>query len=78
MPTPANDNFPRLMSMGEAVKATSLSRTFLNRLRSEGRFPTAVSLSERRFAFVRQEVDSWIADRIARRDANENRAARAA
>lgn len=70
MPAHANDNSPpALMSMNEAVRVTSLSRTMLNRYRAESRFPVAVSLGNRRFAFVRSEVDAWIADRIARRDA---------
>lgn len=69
MLAPANDNEPpRLISMNEAIKATSLSRTMLNRYRTEGRFPAAVPLGGRRFAFVRSEVNAWIADRIARRD----------
>lgn len=68
MPLPANDNSPpRLISMNETVRATSLSRTMLNKYRAEGRFPSAVALGDRRFAFVRSEVDAWIADRIARR-----------
>jgi prophage regulatory protein len=72
MSTPANDNSPPvLMSMNEAVRATSLSRTMLNRYRAEGRFPVAVPLGDRRFAFVRSEVNDWIEDRIARRGATE-------
>jgi prophage regulatory protein len=66
MPLPANDNSPPvLISMNEAVRATSLSRTMLNKYRADGRFPAAVSLGDRRFAFVR----AWIEDRIARRAA---------
>jgi prophage regulatory protein len=66
--TPANDNTaPTLISMNETVRATSLSRTMLNRYRAEGRFPAAVPLGERRFAFVRSEMNAWIQDRIARR-----------
>jgi prophage regulatory protein len=70
MPLPANDNSPPvLISMNEAVRATSLSRTMLNKYRADGRFPAAVSLGDRRFAFVRAEVNAWIEDRIARRAA---------
>ncbi|MEJ0051568.1 MAG: AlpA family phage regulatory protein [Methylovirgula sp.] len=68
MPAPANENSPPvLMSMNEAVRATSLSRTMLNKYRAEDRFPTAVPLGDRRFAFVRAEVNAWIIERIARR-----------
>jgi prophage regulatory protein len=71
MPTAANDNLPVLISMRDTVRATSLSRTMLNRYRAEGRFPAAVPLGDRRFAFVRAEVEGWIADRIARRGMKE-------
>jgi prophage regulatory protein len=51
---------------------TSLSRTMLNRYRSEGRFPAAVPLGEKRVAFVKSEINEWIAARIAARGANDN------
>jgi prophage regulatory protein len=65
----ANDNAPRLISLKEAAKQTSLSRTMINRYRAEGRFPVAVSLGERRLAFVRDEIIAWIDSRIAGRAA---------
>lgn len=64
---------PTLISLNEAAALTSLSRTMLNRYRSEGRFPAAVPMGGRRIAFVRGEVLAWIQDRIDRR--NERRAA---
>ncbi|WP_438753549.1 helix-turn-helix transcriptional regulator [Pararhizobium sp. O133] len=39
----------------------------LNRYRSEGRFPVAVDLGDRRVAFVRSEVRVWIESKIAGR-----------
>lgn len=63
---------PMLVSMKTACALTSLSRTMLNRYRAEGRFPAAVQLGDKRMAFVRQEVNQWIADRIAARAANDN------
>jgi prophage regulatory protein len=63
-----NDNVV-LVSLNDAVRMTSLSRTMLNRYRAEGRFPIAVPLGERRIAFVRSEVQEWISGRIARRAA---------
>lgn len=64
-----NDNTPALVSLNEACKLTSLSRTMLNRYRTEGRFPVAVVLGERRIAFVRSEVTEWIQTKIAARAA---------
>lgn len=58
---------PILISMKDVCALTSLSRTMVNRLRSQGRFPTPVELGERRVAFVRSEVLTWIEKRIAGR-----------
>lgn len=63
-----NDNTQSLLvSAKDAAAMTSLSRPQLNVLRGRGEFPAAVSLGERRIAFVRAEVIAWVADRIAAR-----------
>lgn len=59
---------PELMSINEAAKATSLSRTSIFKLRERGEFPRAVPLGEKRVAFVRDEVAAWIETRIAARE----------
>jgi prophage regulatory protein len=64
---PSNDNWP-LVSLNDAAKMTSMSRTMLNKLRGRGDFPQAVPLGERRVAFVRQEVMTWIDARVAARE----------
>lgn len=66
--SPANDNI-MLVSLNDAARMTSLSRSMLNRYRAEGRFPAAVSLGERRVAFVASEVRQWIHERVAARSA---------
>lgn len=65
----ANDNPPMLISMNDACRLTSMSRTMVNRYRAEGRFPTAVDLGDRRVAFVRTEVVGWVDAKIASRAA---------
>lgn len=67
--TPSNDNFPVLVSLNEACRLTSMSRSMLNRYRAEGRFVQAVDLGDRRRAFVRAEVEDWIREKIAARTA---------
>ncbi|MER8795272.1 AlpA family transcriptional regulator [Mesorhizobium sp. M0984] len=64
-----NDNSPTLVSLNDAAKMTSMSRTMVNRYRAEGRFPVAVSLGDRRVAFVHSELSDWIAAKIAARAA---------
>ena len=61
-------DFPKLISLNQVCEITSLSRTMINRLRGEGRFPTAVSLGEKRIAFPREEVADWVRKRIAERE----------
>lgn len=63
----ANDNLPILISLNDAAKLTSLSRSMINRYRAEGRFPLAAELGDRRVAFVRAEVLEWIHQKIAAR-----------
>ena len=67
--TPSNDNFPVLVSLNEACRLTSMSRSMLNRYRAEGRFVQADDLGDRRRAFVRAEVEDWIREKIAARAA---------
>jgi prophage regulatory protein len=64
---PSNDNVPTLVSLNDACRMTSMSRSMLNRYRSEGRFPVAVDLGDRRVAFVRSEVADWIQTKISAR-----------
>lgn len=65
--TADNDNTPILISIKEAAALTSMSRPLINILRTEGDFPKAVQLSERRIAFVRTEVMDWIRRHVAAR-----------
>ena len=57
-----------LITIREACRRTSLSRTQINTLRNTGRFPSAVTLGTGRIAFVAAEVEAWISARIAERD----------
>lgn len=58
---------PVLVSLNEICRMTSLSRTAINRWRERGEFPAAVPLGDRRVAFVRSEVVTWIEARIGER-----------
>jgi predicted DNA-binding transcriptional regulator AlpA len=65
------NNIPVLISLNDACGLTSLSRTAINRWRALGKFPRAVPLGDKRVAFVRTEVESWIRDRIDERSLRE-------
>lgn len=59
---------PQLVSLNDACVLTSLSRTYVNRLRASGDFPRPVLLGDRRISFVKSEIETWIEARIAERD----------
>jgi prophage regulatory protein len=65
------DTGPRLIRIKQIQHKTSLSRSHLYHLASVGKFPQSVSLvpggSSR--AWVQEEVDAWIEQRIAERNA---------
>ncbi|NEJ73806.1 AlpA family phage regulatory protein [Rhizobium phaseoli] len=68
MPTASNDNYA-LISLRDTCTLTSMSKTMIHRLRVEGNFPAAVALGEKRIAFSRIEVQSWIQAKLAARAA---------
>jgi prophage regulatory protein len=60
----AKTSFIRL----EQVKArTGLSRSTVYAYMRDGRFPSPVTISDRYVAWVENEIDAWIAERIASR-----------
>ncbi len=64
-----NKSPAHLVSLNECCTLTSLSRTSINNLRAKADFPEAVLLGDKRIAFVRTEVEQWIADRVKSRRA---------
>jgi prophage regulatory protein len=62
------DQRPRLLSMAEVSRRVLFTRIHVYRLISAGKFPRPIKLGEHRIAFVEQEVDDFIAARIAERD----------
>lgn len=59
----------QIVALKDVVKMTSLSRTAINKFRIAGRFPTPISLGEKRIGFVKSEVIAWIEARVAERNA---------
>lgn len=49
-------------------KGLSYSRDHLRRKCKAGEFPKPISVSDRRIAWIEDEVDAWLADRIAMRN----------
>ena len=57
-----------LLSQDEVIQAVGLSRQEIWRRRRAGDFPKPVKLGTRRIAFLKSEIEAWIADRVAERD----------
>ena len=58
----------RFIRSAELKQRTGLSKTTIWRKTREGTFPKAVSLSSGVVAWLEDEVEGWIDDRIADRD----------
>ncbi len=58
----------RLIRLKEVMDKTALSRASVYRFVAEGRFPKQVSLGENSVAWVEEEVDDWITDRVNSRE----------
>lgn len=56
----------RLILLDEVIARTGLSRT---RVYTDAGFPAPVWIGKRRSAWVEDEIDDWINERIAERDA---------
>jgi len=55
----------KFIRIGNVIERTGLSRSSIYAFISEGNFPAQVKLSERCVAWVEQEVDGWIINRIS-------------
>lgn len=63
----------RLYNEAECRETSKYSRAQRWRLERRGEFPRRIRLGVRRIAWVADEVDAWIEQRIADRDAGESK-----
>ncbi len=63
-----NPTAPRLLRLPSVLDRTGMRRSLLYEEMAEGRFPASVKLSGRAVAWPSDEIDAWIAERIAHRD----------
>ncbi|QQQ15648.1 MULTISPECIES: helix-turn-helix transcriptional regulator [Aeromonas] len=59
----------RFIRVREAVARTGLSKSSIYDLMAQGRFPQTIRLGGRTVAFIESEVDAWMAQRVAARNA---------
>lgn len=60
---------PRLLRLPDVIRTCALSRSSIYSLIAAGRFPRPVPLTATARAWRSDELEQWIADRIAERDA---------
>ena len=53
-----------LLRLPQVLARVGLSRSTVYQRMSEGSFPAPVSLGDRAVAWVENEIDAWISDRI--------------
>lgn len=55
----------RLIRRKEVQAKTGLGASSIYAMMKQGKFPKAITLSERRVAWIESDVDQWISERIA-------------
>lgn len=55
---------PRLINRKQVEQITSLSRSSIYLLMSQDRFPKPIQIGDQRVAWVANEIDEWVNDRI--------------
>ena len=58
----------KILSRPEAATRAGFSVSTLKRLEAAGEFPARVQVSPNRIGYVLEEVEHWIAERVAERD----------
>lgn len=58
----------RLIRRKEVQSKTGLGASSIYAMMKQGKFPKAITLSERRVAWLESDVDQWIVDRINSRE----------
>jgi prophage regulatory protein len=62
-----------VLNMPQVLTKVSASRTWLFEQIRAGAFPAPIPLGGRRVGFLLDEVEAWLSDRIADRDAKRRR-----
>ena len=59
----------RVLRLAQVIDMTGLGKTKIYELQAEGRFPMSVRITEHSVGWVEQEVQAWLASRVADRAA---------
>ena len=65
------NTLPELILTSEIVQRIPYSQNHLRRLEAKGSFPKRIRIGTNRVAWVRQEIDNWIAARLNARNGGD-------
>ena len=54
----------QFIRLGEVIQITSLSKTSIYRLISEGTFPKQIQIGKRAVVWVRSDINAWINQKL--------------
>ena len=54
----------QFIRLGEVIRITSLSKTSIYRLISEGTFPKQIQVGKRSVVWVRSDINNWINQKL--------------
>ena len=55
----------QFIRLGEVIQITSLSKTSIYRLISEGTFPRQIQIGKRAVVWVRSDINDWINQKLS-------------
>ncbi len=58
-----------IIRLPQVIKKTGLCRSSIYAAIADGRFPAQIKLTKRSSGWLESEIDQWISDRVADRDA---------
>jgi len=58
-----------ILRLPDVIKITALSRSAIYDLIAKGKFPKQIKLTSRSSGWIESEINQWLDDRIAERDA---------
>ena len=61
----SNQSRPAFIRLKQVLNRTGMSRSTVYAYIREGRFPAPISISTRCVAWVEEEIDGWISERIS-------------
>jgi prophage regulatory protein len=62
----------RILRLAQVRALTGLGRSFIYQLQAQKRFPQRIKIGERAVGWLEDEVQEWLADRIAKSRAKQD------